>query len=94
MISLKASASSSASFAKSRLNDVYRRNLVTKLREHALQRAKKVCKQSQTQECAIAWDLVNDYDYTLRRMNQVLEDPMETFCALNPSDLECREYDL
>jgi len=86
--------SKASSFAKSKFNDVYRRNLVSKLRERAFQHAKQVCQHRQTQECAIAWDLVNDYDYTLRRMNQVLEDPMETFCALNPSDLECREYDL
>jgi hypothetical protein len=78
----------------SKPNGAYRRNLVSKLRERAFQHAKQVCQQRHTQECAIAWDLVNDYDHTLRKMNQVLEDPMETFCRTNPSDLECREYDL
>lgn len=84
----------SATPSVSKVNDVYRRNLVTKLRERAFQRAKEECQRRPTQECAIAWDLVNDYDYVLRRMKQVIDDPMETFCTGNPSDLECREYDL
>lgn len=91
VVRVRCQASSSSA---SPSNGAYRRNLVSKLRERAFQHAKNVCQHRRARECAIAWDLVNDYDHTLRKMNQVLEDPIETFCRTNPSDLECREYDL
>jgi hypothetical protein len=73
----------------------YRRNLVSRLRERAIHSANQICRESPKRpECAIAWDLVEDYDHTLRRMKQVLTDPMEDLCVTSPSDLECREYDL
>jgi hypothetical protein len=73
----------------------YRRNLVSRLRERAIHSANQICRESPKRpECAIAWDLVEDYDHTLRRMKQVMTDPMEELCMTSPSDLECREYDL
>lgn len=74
----------------------YRRNLVARLREHAIQHAKRVCRETPRRpECAIAWDLVEDYDHALRRIKDASpSDTLEAFCLDSPSDLECRVYDL
>lgn len=73
----------------------YRRNLVSHLRERAIQQAKQICRESPKRpECAIAWDLVEDYDHSLRRMKDQAMETLEEYCALYPSDLECREYDV
>lgn len=73
----------------------YRRNLVSYLRERAIHHAKQICRESPKRpECAIAWDLVEDYDHSLRRMKDQAIETLEEYCVLHPSDLECREYDI
>jgi hypothetical protein len=76
--------------------DGYRRALVGKLLKMAVEKAKRVCqeKPSDSHSCAIAWDLVEDYETTLRRMKQILDDPIESYCEKHPDDLECRIYDI
>jgi hypothetical protein len=92
---LRFSSGSSTSPSGSSASSTYRRNLVSRLRERAIHSANQICRESPKRpECAIAWDLVEDYDHTLRRMKQILTDPMEELCMTSPSDLECREYDL
>jgi hypothetical protein len=82
--------------AISKNNDGYRRALVGKLLKMAVEKAKRVCqeKPSDSHSCAIAWDLVEDYETTLRRMKQTLDDPMDVYCETHPDDLECRIYDV
>ncbi len=95
-ITSRPSRKTSMVFAKaSKDNDGYRRNLVGKLLKMAVEKAKRVCEQSTDKHaCAVAWDLAEDYETTLRRMKQVLDDPMESYCLKNPADLECRIYDV
>lgn len=76
-------------------NKGYRRALVSKLLKMSVERAKRVCENpTDHHTCAIAWDLVEDYETTLRRMKQQYDDPMETYCQEDPNALECRIYDM
>jgi CP12 domain len=75
---------------------VYRRTMVVRLRENAISHAKRVCQETPRRpECAIAWDLVEDYDHALRRLKDAaLVETLESYCEESPSDLECRVYDV
>jgi esterase/lipase len=76
-------------------NQGYQRAVVSKLLKLAVERAKRVCQRTDDpHSCAVAWDLVEDYETSLRRLQRIMDDPMESYCRAYPSDPECKVYDV
>lgn len=70
--------------------------MVTKLWKLAKRSAEQKCKDNVDKECALAWDIVNDYETSLRKLEAsiVKKDPLERFCDVEPDADECRTHDI
>lgn len=73
----------------------HKHKIVSKLWKYAKRSAEHKCKENADKECALAWDVVNDYETSLRKIeaNLTKKDPLERFCDLEPDADECRSYD-
>jgi hypothetical protein len=69
--------------------------IISKLWKFAKRNAEHKCKENIDKECALAWDTVNDYETSLRKLEAtfIKKDPLDRFCDLEPDADECRTYD-
>jgi len=63
-----------------------------------IEEAKETCETGTTQECAVAWDEVEEISAEAahaktRAKDQKSDDPLEQFCGDNPEADECRTYE-
>jgi len=44
----------------------------------------------------LAWDIVNDYETSLRKIESIefKKDPLDNYCELEPDADECRTHDI
>ena len=72
---------------------LYKYNQIKRLHLYARQKVEHECKKNIT-ECAIAWDLVHDYEQAMRKFEKE-SDPLEILCEKNvEANLdECRIYE-
>lgn len=70
--------------------------LVTKLWKLAKRNAENHCKENIDKECALAWDVVNDYETSLRKLEskEFKKDPLDNYCEIEPDADECRTHDI
>jgi len=62
--------------------------------DRAIHRASRVCASDpKARECRVAWDEVDELSRVVHRLRCV-EVVQDTLCVENPSDTECRIYDL
>ncbi len=71
-------------------------NIQEKIQEE-LENARNVCKVdgSDTEECAAAWDAVEELqaEASHQRLTQPAKSPFEKYCDDNPDAAECRVYE-
>ena len=62
--------------------------------KEAIKGAREICNTGGTAECAVAWDIVEELSAAAADARVDIADPLEEYCGDNPSDEECRVYDL
>lgn len=60
----------------------------------AIKGARDICQTGGTAECAVAWGIVEELSAAAADARTNVKDPLEEYCGDNPSDEECRVYDL
>jgi hypothetical protein len=86
-----------ANWKRDIVHSTEKHRVVKKLWADASKYADDLCDAGLNKECAIAWDIVHDYEKVMRSIKQIEqthEDPLEDFCSLEPGADECRTYDL
>lgn len=75
---------------------LYKYNQIKGLHLYARQKAEYECRKTKT-ECAIAWELIDDYERVMRKMEaDFVKDPLDHLCdEQKEADLdECRVHEL
>ena len=62
----------------------------------AIKEARSECQTYgiQTQECAIAWDVVEELQTAITRAQEMPKTSLERYCEENPDAAECRIYEI
>jgi poly(3-hydroxybutyrate) depolymerase len=61
--------------------------------ESAIESAKKTCDDGTTQECAAAWDEVEELAANASHRKEAKQTDLEEYCDDNPEADECRVYE-
>lgn len=72
---------------------------VEKQLENSIRNAVRCTQEKSARECVFFWEVVDDLNKSMhdRRRHRVRVerlDPLELFCLQNPSDLECKLFDI